>query len=286
MTARILPTAARPMAGSRKLSFHEIPSTPPGAPLRSFFLYRPSVEIPGAPLVVSVHGIARNATAHAYRLISEAERYGLCVLAPLFSKEAYGQYQQLIDSKSGVRGDLALLDMLNALPQMTQADAGRLLLFGFSGGAQFAHRFAMAYPHLVRSAVLAAAGWYTWPTSSATYPHGIDTQDLNADLHMDLSAIATVPFHVVVGERDLERDPALRASKRIDEQQGLNRVERAARWVKAMAALPFDAHGVRPPELNLLPMVGHNFVTAVERANLAQRVFECFATDVDLQTLN
>ncbi|MDX2273935.1 MAG: PHB depolymerase family esterase [Hyphomonadaceae bacterium] len=281
----MLPTSKGPLAGSRKLSFHEIPSTSPGAPPRSFFLYRPTVEIAGAPLVVSVHGIARNATAHAYRLIAEAERYGLCVLAPLFSKDAYGQYQQLIDAKSGARSDLALLDMLEALSQMIQADAARILLFGFSGGAQFAHRFAMAHPHMVRSAVLAAAGWYTWPTQSAPYPYGIDTTANSAELSFDLAAIATVPFHVMVGERDLERDTSLRASKRIDEQQGLNRVERATGWVKAMAALPFAANRMRPPELKLLPAVGHDFVSAVERADLTQRVFDCFAGDVNLQSL-
>ncbi len=87
--------------GQRKLVYYESP----GPRTRQFLLYRPSTERRGAPLVLSVHGIARNAAAHAYRLMAEAERYGLTVAAPLFDKAQYGQYQQLSDPKTGARSD-------------------------------------------------------------------------------------------------------------------------------------------------------------------------------------
>lgn len=263
---------------NKKLSFHETP----GPPLRQFFLYRPETEIPGAPIVVSVHGIARNAAAHTYRLMEQAERYGVAVLSPLFEKQDYGQYQQLEDAKTGVRSDLALLDMIAAAERLSSADGARILLFGFSGGAQFAHRFAMAHPDRVLSAVLAAAGWYTLPDPESRYPYGLDAEAVGSALRFNLAAIAQVQFHVMVGQLDVERDSSLRRSKRLDRTQGRTRVERASTWVTAMSQLPFAEHGRAPPELLMLPKVGHSFVESVERADLAARVFERFAADAGL----
>ena len=51
-----------------------------------------------------------------------------------------------------------------------RADFGRVDLVGFSGGAQFAHRFAMLYPGCVRRVVVAAAGWYTYIDPSRPFP--------------------------------------------------------------------------------------------------------------------
>ncbi|MDJ0752213.1 MAG: alpha/beta hydrolase-fold protein [Ardenticatenaceae bacterium] len=41
--------------------------------------------------------------------------------------------------------------------------AGKVVLVGFSGGAQFAHRFSLRHPHLVKSAICLAAGCWTNP---------------------------------------------------------------------------------------------------------------------------
>ena len=263
-------------AKHRKLAFYEFPGQRP----REFFLYRPDSEVADAPLVVSVHGIARNATAHAYRLMEEAERCGVSVLAPLFSKEAYGQYQQLQDAKTEARSDHALLDILDAAARLTSADVSRILLFGYSGGAQFAHRFAMAHPQRVASAVVAAAGWYTFPTMQARYPYGLDTG--GSALRFDIDRLLDVRYHVMVGALDTVRDSALRSSKKLDRMQGRTRLERAMSWTNFMRGLACEEQ-LRAPDIPIvLPSVGHSFVDAVERAALPRRVFDCFAQDVDL----
>lgn len=41
--------------------------------------------------------------------------------------------------------------------------AGKIVLVGFSGGAQFAHRFSLRHPHLVKSAICLATGCWTNP---------------------------------------------------------------------------------------------------------------------------
>lgn len=266
---------------SRKLAFHEGPGPLP----RQFFLYRPQSARAGAPLVISVHGIARNAATHAYRLMDEAERFGLTIAAPFFSKDHYGQYQQLQDAKTGARSDLALLDIAEAAARLSGASAEKLLLFGFSGGAQFAQRFVMAHPQRVASAVIVAAGWYTFPDVTQPYPYGLDLSSPDLDIEFDLRGMLETPQHVMVGELDIVRDSSLRASKRLDQMQGLTRLERARRWVEAMGEFHKQRNALGAPTLTTLPGVEHDFAEVAERAQLPRLIFDKFATDSGLAPL-
>jgi pimeloyl-ACP methyl ester carboxylesterase len=257
---------------SGKVAYYEIP----GPVARRFFFYRARNESPGAPIVVSVHGIARNAAVHTYRLIDEAERYGLSILAPLFEKDLYGQYQQLLDTRTGQRADLALFDMLQAARRLSRADTDRVFLFGFSGGAQFSHRLVFAHPARVRSAIHVSAGWYTFPDQAKPYPKGLSEP---SPIDFDLANAFNVPQHVIVGDRDIERDSSLRQSARLDEYQGSTRLERARRWVGAMTKASPHGEG---PSLQLIPGVAHSFVDAVEIGSLPRRVFDLFSKDVKM----
>ncbi|MBK8543617.1 MAG: hypothetical protein IPL62_08600 [Caulobacteraceae bacterium] len=258
-----------------KVSFHEFD----GDPVRQYFFYQPATAPLGAPLVVSIHGIARNAAAHIYRLVDEAHRLGYCVLAPLFEKAKYGQYQQLIDARSGVRSDLALIDMIDRVSRASGADGERLLLLGYSGGAQFAHRFVMAYPRRVASAVLAAAGWYTMPDSAMAYPLGVDTSAMATELRLDADAYLRVPMHVLVGDLDTARDGSLRRSDLIDSSQGRTRIARARTWVSAMSAAAAARDLPSLVDAGLLRSVGHSFTESVEKSELAKLAFEHFVRD-------
>lgn len=264
----------------RRIVFREVE----GRPNLRYFLFRPSTERRGAPIVVSVHGIARNAAAHAFRLAEEAERRGTCIIAPLFEKSAFGQYQQLVDRRSNARSDHALLAMIEHAAAGALADPGRILLFGFSGGAQFAHRFAMTHPDRVASAVITSAGWYTLPFPESPYPYGLDLGELMAHDRMDISAFASVPFHVCVGELDTDRDRSLRQSRVLDSTQGRTRIDRARNWVEAMSRETARFANARAPTLTLLPGVGHDFNDCIGRAGLARLTFEFFSQDAALPT--
>ena len=272
--------AAEPVLGarSRKLEYHELP----GPPVRRFFLFRPSTLRAGSPIVASVHGIARNSAAHAYRLTDLSERYGVPILAPYFSKEEYGQYQQLADRRLCVRSDHALLAMSEAVAGLIGGDGSRLLLFGYSGGAQFAHRFAMLHPDRVASVAMASAGWYTMPDPEARYPAGLDTEGWSFERPFAPDKFLKAPFHVSVGELDILRDDSLRKTKRLDDNQGLTRVERAWRWTKGMGEAANRAWFSAEPTMKLLPGVGHDFGASIERAGLAEWVFDCFERDAAL----
>lgn len=263
---------------ARKVTYHEAP----GLITRQFFFYRSNNEVPGAPLLVSVHGIARNAAAHVYKLIDDAERYGLSIVAPLFEKNRYGQYQQLVDSRTGARADLALIDILDICGRLSAASVERVLMFGFSGGAQFSHRFTFAYPRRVASAILVSAGWYTFPDEALAYPFGLRSDAVPGLPAWNLPEALRVPQHVMVGELDVERDSSLRQSDWLDHEQGITRLERARRWVDAMGCVGGRNNGGRAPSFSILPGVAHSFSEAVEAAFLPRLVCDRFAADANL----
>ncbi len=131
----------------------------------------------------------------------------------------------------------------------------------------------MAYPNRVKTAGVAAAGWYTFPDPALNFPYGIRPTSNSSDLRFEPSQFLRVPMHVWVGERDITRDAALRQSKRVDQQQGMNRVERAQRWVAAMQLAATHAKVETSYSMTLLPRSNHSFRRCVKRGQLTQRVF-------------
>lgn len=242
-------------------------------PGQAYLLYVPASRNAELPLVVSIHGTARNADAHARLLSAYAEIYGVVLLAPHFSASEYGDYQRLGRNGRGRRADLALNRMVAEVCALTGAPPERLHLFGFSGGAQFAHRYAMAYPHRIACAVIANAGWYTFPDPEVSFPQGIRSTRKLPGLRFDAEAFLRVRMTVLVGTEGQRRSPP-RQSARLDREQGVTRLERARNWVAAMQAAG-QAIGVAPQvSCEELPGRIRSFRSAVLRGGLADRVFE------------
>lgn len=256
--------------------------TLPGSPLREFYLLVPATVQPGGPLLVLVHGISRRAVEHLTRFARLAEGLGVTLIAPYFAKSQFGQYQQVID-RSGNRADTALLDIVDAVASSTDCDGEKFHAFGFSGGAQFAHRFAMIHPDRVRSFSIAAAGWYTMPDPEVRYPYGICTHPLPGS-RFEPERFLSIDRHVFVGAADQVRDETLKSNRRLDERQGATRLERAERWAAAMDAAS-NEYGVWPTHstFEVLRGVGHSFASAARRRHLPARVlskvFGCSTVD-------
>lgn len=253
---------------------------PPGVQWRTagdchYLHYAGASAKPGSPVLVLVHGISRRLDQLIAAFVAAADRHDMILVAPFFDKGSYGQYQQVIDRK-GNRSDLALFEILDAVKQETGADTGKVHLFGFSGGAQFAHRFALLHPDRVASMTLASAGWYTMPTRKQPYPMGTGTHPLPFG-RFDLRNYLAIDRHVLVGADDIVRDETLRQSGRVDRLQGLTRVDRAERWVRAMNRRS-ERMGSYPQNssFQLLPGVGHSFEECTRgAAPLPERVMAC-----------
>lgn len=244
-------------------------------PSLDYFLYLPEGYMYSGRILVSVHGISRNAQEHIELMSAFADRYGVVLVAPLFDAEVFSDYQRLGRKGAGPRADLALIRMLNEIGMRTGLDTSQVDMFGFSGGAQFAHRFAYAHSQRVRSLVLGSAGWYTMPNDSLSYPYGsADAKGLDA-VRLNCVAAARLPILVMVGEcDDREDDDELNRSSVVQKTQGRHRLQRAQSWTAAMNALA-RRHGASGSiEMVVLPEVGHSFSQAVMQGGMAQRVFE------------
>jgi pimeloyl-ACP methyl ester carboxylesterase len=223
-------------------------------------------------MFVTVHGISRNAEEHAKLLADHAEKYGVVLLAPCFTAAHNDDYQRLGRAGRGSRADLVLDSMIEDVASSTGAVSDKVYLFGFSGGAQFVHRYTMAHPERVARAVVVAAGWYTFPDTETPYPYGIGASPDLPGLTFDPAEFLRVPIAVFVGEADLTSDN-LRRNAAVDRQQGLTRLERAQRWVAAMrrAAVDYDVE----PRVSYESVAGihHSFKQFVLEGGLADRAF-------------
>ncbi len=240
-------------------------------PRQRYFLYVPASGGCNAPLLVSVHGISRNARRHVRRFARLAEQYGVVVVAPLFDKERHPGYQRL--GLSGARADLALEQIVAETTRLTGADSRHFYLFGYSGGGQFAHRYAMAYPQRVAAIAIGAAGWYTFPDPQRRFPHGTAPHRKLPGLSFDAARFLRVPVCVLVGEEDTVRDSALRQCARIDAHQGVSRFERGQRWVEAMAGAARQ-HGLKT-DYRFIALAGadHSFSRSIKSGAMDEAVF-------------
>ncbi|MEO1014801.1 MAG: hypothetical protein AAFX08_06375 [Pseudomonadota bacterium] len=233
--------------------------------------------VTGAP-IVAVHGITRDAREQAKLLAPACCAAGRAVIAPHFRKRPWPSYQRLV---AGQRADLALIKLLTA-PALAafglSADL-RFHLFGYSGGAQFAHRFALLYPGRARSLTIASAGWYTF-FDDEPFPYGLGEQtnrnsaDWGGRMRDNLPAFLTIPTLVAIGGRDCVVDKNTRSGPRIDRQQGRSRIARARNWSRAMAVASRAAGVEANVRFEVLTGCGHSFGECVRAGGLDHLVAE------------
>ena len=244
----------------------------PGAVPRDYFYHVPAEFRPDSPIIVSVHGISMNAAEHMVRLRGIAKANGAVIIAPHFSRKAYPRFQRLQDRKSGRRADLALIDMLADVRRRFGLTSAKIHLTGFSGGAQFAHRFAFYHADMVASCVSCAAGWYSFPDEETAFPLGTapGSGPDGMSVHPDW---LRVRHHVFVGSRDTAVEVALNMSAPVVAMQGIGRRERARRWVEAMNRARAVA-GEAAVGFTVIRGLSHDFTKAHERHDLGNLVAE------------
>lgn len=240
----------------------------------SGYAYLPVSNLAPSTWLVSVHGISRRAQQHGELLAPLAERLGMGLAAPRFTASGYADYQRLGRQRAdqeGVRADIALIRWLDALAAHTGVPAERVLLMGFSGGAQFAHRFALAHPHRLLGCISVAAGWYTWPDVSQAFPYGAKPSRRLPGLALDMAGWLQLPIAALVGEHDTEAESALRQTLRVN-AQGEHRRARGEHWVAAINAVASANNLVARTQFDVLAGAAHSFRACVETGDLRNKV--------------
>lgn len=196
------------------------------------------------PLVISMHGLTRNAAAARDNWVDAAERHGLLVAAPHFDKERFPTrlYQQggVRDEPDPAKWIYAVIERVFDRALTSGRVAGQdYVLFGHSAGAQFVHRMAMLMPQArFSTAVTANAGYYTLPVGREAaggfnYPYSLEGAPASA---ATLRAAFARPLLIMLGDRDDDPDHHQLNTSRGAQAQGPNRFARGQHFAAVAAA--------------------------------------------------
>ncbi len=203
------------------------------------------------PVLVLVHGRGLNPVEYANRWLDIAERRRIVVIAPLFDKGTFPNYNRLNIMKP--RADLRLLDILADAQLLWPLKTGEFFMYGHSAGGQFAHRFALVHPERIAKGVASCTGNYTFPDPNVTYHYGIGPREETKEMEFDVDGFVQRQFAIIVGQLDTDQEGAGGT-----DTQGKNRVERARNFYQAMKTyarqrqLPFNLR------FTIIPKVGHS----------------------------
>lgn len=266
------------MSGADRERLHLVADPAPEVEQVPFDLLVPRGSGERPPLVV-VHGVSAGSQAYFDAFGALATRHRRALLVPDFERPRFTGYQRL----GGREGDLvaahALFAALTAASARSEADFGRVDLVGFSGGAQFAHRFAMLYPGRVRRVVVAAAGWYTYIDPSRPFPFGSGPSAASGGRPVEADRFLQIPLRIVVGENDVKRDRMLRADPAIEAQQGPHRLVRGLRWFDHLVEESCRRGDEPRASFQLLPHTGHSFDEAMRRGGFGERALAFFEAE-------
>jgi pimeloyl-ACP methyl ester carboxylesterase len=241
---------------------------PAGAAHPEYFLFVPENLDPAQPPLVCVHGISRNAQEHARAFAPVAARQRRLLIAPHFDAARFDGFQRVASPI-----EAAVAALWSEVETFTGSALGPADLVGFSGGAQFAHRYALLNPERVRSQALVSAGWYTFPSGRDAFPYGVKSAGRRGRRCAEnLARFLGIPTLVLVGAEDSQRDAALRRSPEIDMKQGINRIERASRWSAAFLQAATRASVTTTLQFATLPGCGHDFAACVAKGGLVERI--------------
>ena len=213
---------------------------------RDYWLYAPSKVAATRDywLVVGVHGYGGNGSGAA-GLAGWAPKRDCYVVGPSFPNDGY----QLLLQDS----DTQLVKLIEDLGRTLKLKP-RVFLFGFSGGAQFVHRFTQKYPDLVAGCAAHSAG--TWST-------GGEWGELNP-------AAKPIPLVISCGQRDTAKSVPQAPFARIEWAHQFEQQLRSGGFAFA-ATYPKDAGHAYTPEAAALTEICFKAATGKAETLAAQR---------------
>lgn len=199
----------------KRLSYYDFGATTvyaaQGAPRFAYCAYVPESYEEDAdqryPLAVVVHGTERGMLAYRDAFAGWAESEQAIILCPLFPANIcfpgdLSSYKLL--KADGLRYDHVLLGIVDEMAAKYRLVGERMLMYGFSGGAHFTHRFLYLHPERLLGASVAAPGVVTLLDGGHDFWVGVRDLDAHFGKLPDLERIREVPVQLLVGEDDLD----------------------------------------------------------------------------------
>jgi hypothetical protein len=159
------------------------------------------------PLAVIVHGTERGMLAYRDAFADFAEENGVIVLCPLFPANIcfpgdLSSYKML--RAGDLHYDAVMLDMIEEMRERYRIAGDRVMMYGFSGGGHFTHRFLYLHPERLLAASIGAPGVVTLLDFNHDFWVGVRDFEKVFGKKIDLDAMRRVAVQMVIGGADLE----------------------------------------------------------------------------------
>jgi len=245
-----------PSLPAREMAFPALPDRP------AYTVYVPDGPDVSRPAVMVLHGMGGSGPGIATQLLTQARDRNWILIAPTVP---YGDWR---DPNQLTVEELRLLPQLSTLIDYVREEAGlkvagKVMLFGFSRGAQTALRFSMLYPERVEAVAALSAGTYTVPVrwmltasgpKQAPMPFGVFDIEQRAGRGIDALRMTGIRYWIGVGAGDNREGDVPR---QWDQFLGKTRVERATRFGAVLRELGCETY------VSVVPNAGHEIVPAM-----------------------
>ncbi|MGH6781071.1 MAG: hypothetical protein ACREB5_03055, partial [Sphingomonadaceae bacterium] len=161
----------------------------------------------GARVLVALHGTERGNQAMRDLFMPLADKLGLIVVAPLFPAgiiDPHDRDNYKYIEYEGIRFDRLMLAMLDEIGARYGVPVDRVAMFGFSGGAHFAHRFLYLHPERLEAVSVCAPGSPTLFDDSRDWWVGVRDIEQRFGRPIDREALRRVAVHLAVGDDDTD----------------------------------------------------------------------------------
>jgi poly(3-hydroxybutyrate) depolymerase len=239
----------------------------------SYWMYVPQDyrdEAGPYPVIVPVHGTHRRGMMYRDQFSPFAEKHQCIVMAPQFPAGISGPddlsgYKFL--EHEGLRYDRVLNAMLEEVSARYNIDQDACLLFGFSGGAHFVHRYFYLHAERIIGLSIGAPGMVTLLDREKAWHCGVGDVSRVFSQAVRWEFLPKTPVHMIVGAGDTETwEITIQASspwwmEGVNDSGG-TRIERLASLKRS-----YEAHGI-DVTWDLVPATGHDsarMIAYVER---------------------